>query len=117
MSETFELTAPVDLPPSGIPTTYDITDRPSGTPRPASTDPELLAALVDTLQTRKALSFPCTGYGEREMVRLAARLNAIGRNPARDFTVRTRKKDGRVFAWAVPKQHTAKQPRQKKAAS
>jgi hypothetical protein len=112
MTEPFELTPPTELPPTGLPEQYEITDRPARTSKRAPhVSPALLADLAETIRTEKAITFNVESFTEKEVARLTNRLNALGRNAARDFLVRTRFAEGRVYAWAVPKQATVKRPK------
>ena len=105
MSDTMTLPNPTTF---SIPTNYAIAGRPAhqrtGTPIPA----RIIADIEATMRSGQALAWPVEGYDDKQVARLAARLNAIGRRGGRDFAVRTRKSDEKLFAWAVPRVLRAK---------
>lgn len=63
-----------------------------------------MADLEATLRSGQCLMFSIEGYTPRQVQRLAARMNALGRRHGRDFGVRTRKVDGNLAVWAIPRQ-------------
>ncbi len=95
---------------AGIPTSYAIrTSRPPARRRTLTVPPGLIADLEDTLErpggSKSCLSFVVETMTPTQIRHLAARLNEVGHNSP-DFSVRTRKGDGVLSAWAVPKQPT-----------
>lgn len=112
MSETETLENPAVI--HGIPSTYGFTARPKpARGRQATTDPKLVADLQDTLRSGEAMCWPVDGYPELQVRRLASRLTNVGRR-GHGFTVRTRRADGHLYAWAVLRSPEAPRPRRAK---
>lgn len=111
MTETMEI--PLTLTDNTRFPAYEIAQAVPPSPRkPAAVHPALVEDLRLSMGTRQPLAFPIEGLDDKQVTRLAARLNALGRRASADFTVRTRRNGDRLYAWAVQKQ--VKAPRKAK---
>jgi hypothetical protein len=93
---------------TSIPTNYAITARPASLRSGTPLNPRLVSDLEATLRSGQSLSFSTEGLDARDVGRIAARLNAVGRRAGRDFAVRTRRTDNQLFAWAVQRLPTSR---------
>jgi hypothetical protein len=95
--------APMQAATMPLPSNYAIAARPAH-PRVSLPVPaRLVADLEATLRSGQALAFPVGLMSDKQVNRMAARLNGIGRRAGRDFAVRTRKSGDQLYAWASAK--------------
>ncbi len=101
----------MEAPPVSTPdltfTSYAIGPRPNATRKGTNIPTQLAADLAETIKTQHALTFSTEGLSEQQVSRMAARLHNVGRRIG-EYGVRTRKQDGLLFAWAVPRRKQSK---------